>query len=191
MAAKLRLCAMAVLLAGGAAAVSAEGIQKYLDALDGVSSYYRPLAQQVAKQGFFREPIYAQLRTALEANKKFIADLSRSYSSSDEYFRSFHDYTLAYSCYTFQVAMGSKFPDDYYAELEVAGKKLKEASLRADITAAQKATIEEKIAGVRLLQKRIREYQAALPGVNKALLPEVAAHASEMDALYKRLLSPK
>ncbi len=191
MGAKLRLCAMAVFLAAGAAAVSAEGITKYIEALDGVSSYYRPLAQQVAAEGFFREPIYARLRTGLAANKKFIADVSRSYSSPDEYFRSFRDYTLAYSCYTFQVAMGSKFPDDYYAELDAAGKKLTEASRRTDITAAQKATLEEKIASVRLLQKRIREYQAALPGVNKALLPEVAAHAKEMDALYNRLFGPK
>jgi hypothetical protein len=188
---RLTLCAMAVFLAASAAAVSAEGSQKYLGSLDGVSSYYRPFAEQVAKQGFFREPIYAQLRTALAANKKFVAEVMRYYPSPDEYFQRFHDYTLAYSCYTFQLAMGSKFPDEYYAELEVAGKKLKEASQRTDITAAQKATLEEKISSVRLLQKRIREYQAALPKVSKALLSEVAAHASEMDSLYQRLFTPR
>jgi phage tail tape-measure protein len=54
---KLTLCAMVAFLAAGAAAVSAEGMQKYLSALAGVSSSYRSFAEQVAEQGFFREPI--------------------------------------------------------------------------------------------------------------------------------------
>ena len=191
MGAKLRLFAIAAFVAACAAAASAEGITKFLDALDGVSSFYRPFAEQVAAQGLFREPIYAQMRAALSANKKFLAEVIRSYASPQEYFQSFHDYTLAYSCYTFQVAMGSKFPDDYSTELDRAGKKLKEASQRTDITAAQKATLEEKIVSVRLLQKRIKEYQAALPTVRKELLSEVAAHSSEMDALYQKVFAPK
>jgi hypothetical protein len=62
--------------------------------------------------------------------------------------------------------------------------------MRTDITAAQKAMREEKIASVRLLQKRIREYQAAFPMVRKALLSEVAANVSEMDALYQKVFAP-
>lgn len=187
---KIRVLLVFLLMmrAAGAFTEPMVGIQQYLKALDVLTPYYSQFRDEIALQGFFQETTYLQLRAALSKDARFQTDVLRFYRSADVYFRLFHDYTLAYSCNTFKDAMGDKFPDDYYRELEDMGKKLTDASRRTDISSGQKAAIKEKIGAVELLKRRIREYQAALPLVNPAALRDVADHASEMNALYRRLL---
>jgi hypothetical protein len=185
------LFGMCLFLAVAGGGLSAQSMSQYLVTLEKLAPFYAPLAQQTVQQGFFQEAVYERLRTALEGNKKFQAEVLRSYASSDAFFQSFHDYTLAYSCYTFRQAMGSKFPEDYYAELDVSAKKLKEALATKGIDAGQKTRLEESLVKVQLFQKRIREYQAAFPLVKRETLDVVSTRAADMDVVYAKVFVVK
>jgi len=189
---KIRL-PLALALIAGAALVScgpAESIDRYMKALDALAPYYAPLVAKTGELGFFQQGSYTLLRSELSKNPRFLADLKHYYGDPERYFDDFHSFTLAYSCYTFQSALGGKSPADYLDELAASQKHLAARESHAGLGAAEKAAIEKKISQLQLIESRIREYESAAAGVKRPLLDEVARHSEELGALYKKVLSP-
>lgn len=167
-----------------------ESINRYMNAVEAVAPYYAPLAEKAGALGFFGEGGYALLRSALAKNPQFLAALKAYYRDPERYFADFHAFTLAYTCYTFKIALGSKSPQEYLTELDRSKRELSAGAAKAGLPAEERQAIAKKVLQLELIEQRIQEYEKAAGTVSPEVMDAVSAHAAELRTLYGRLFSP-